>query len=1175
MPAGAAATLSPSGPAEAGRVEAVTVAPVPAAATTVGPAMAGYEILGELGRGGMGVVYKARQVQLNRLVALKMILAGSHAGAAELARFRTEGEAVARLQHPNIVQIHEVGEADGLPFFSLEFCPGGSFASKLDGTPLPPGQAAQLVETLARAMHVAHQAGIVHRDLKPANVLLAADGTPKVTDFGLAKKLEGAQGVSTPGGLTASGAVMGTPSYMAPEQAGGKSREIGPAADVYALGAILYECLTGRPPFKAATPLETILQVVADEAVPPARLQPKTPRDLETICLKCLHKEPGRRYGSAEALAGDLRSFLNGEPIGARPVGRAERLWRWCRRNPALAALSALAVAALLSVLALSVVMAIIFRKAAQEDRERLFESLVNEAQAERRAGDRQRSLELLGQAARIRPTDHVRQEAIQTIASSGVRFLSEMPTGDGRRAGDRVFSPVFSPDGKLVAFTQEESFPVGPAIKQPNGSTKQGGNAKPVLQVREFPSGKLLAKRSDFYTPLRFRPRTSHLAIAKDIAGPVTRLWDPVAGNDLGTYQGANPVFSADGACLATTQGKQVRIWDLAQGRKAIPPPRGTPLQFLSERELLLADDGIYRRWDFILGRETYATPKGLVGLAVSANGRLAAMQGRPADPSREVILVWDFIEGKQVAVLPDVGFVPSSVSFSLDDKQLALLDPSHKRMTILVWDLATLSLISRLSSRGSQSSSGSSDQILTWGFPAPSFSPNGALLAARGFRGGRPVLCLWDVETGTEVRALPDIWYSWWRDDGRVLVTLGPRIGEEDRDGGIRLLDTGMGHAQGEKAPPSGHVNLWEVTHPTPTYLLDANVQAASFNGDGSRLAANDLVWEIRKNADGYFLRRSAVATEGLVPVFRGRDEVWAASIDARNAGYATLWQLAPEKRKVVLSRPAYPDIDKQVGENVGPIPQGPYPRAHLLALSPEGELALIASEMGFYYRKKWKPDTESAAEALELWDPIGRKRLAIWNRDDYGENWQCFQFSRDGKRVATGSNKGLKIWNVARGKVEQTLAEDRLVDQVAFSQDGKRVLAVQSGNQVYRSSFSDGRDDTPCWAAVFAVDTGEELRSWEALRREGGWRSSALSPDGQWVVSGGKDGLIRLWDVATGRELARWEAHDAGVTTLIFHPDGKMLVSGGKDGTVKLWNLLYIRKGLAALGLDWPSE
>jgi thiol-disulfide isomerase/thioredoxin len=315
------------------------------------PDVPGYEILGELGRGGMGVVYRARHRTLNRIVALKMILAGAHASPIGLERFRTEAEAAARLQHTNVVQIFEVGEYQGLPYFSLEHCSGGSLESRLDGTPLPVREAAILVETLAQAIHAAHEHQVIHRDLKPANVLLAgrpqaplAECQPKITDFGLAKKLDEASN------QTRSGAIMGTPSYMAPEQASGKAHAIGPAADVYALGAILYELLTGRPPFKAATPMDTMMQVLHEEAVPPSRLNSYCPRDLETICLKCLQKEPRKRYASARELAADLDCFLRGEPIRARRTRLLERGLKWAQRRPAAAALlvvCALAVLAL------------------------------------------------------------------------------------------------------------------------------------------------------------------------------------------------------------------------------------------------------------------------------------------------------------------------------------------------------------------------------------------------------------------------------------------------------------------------------------------------------------------------------------------------------------------------------------------------------------------------------------------------------------------------------------------------------------------------------------------------------------------------------------------------------------------------------------------------------------
>jgi serine/threonine-protein kinase len=278
----------------------------------------GYEILGVLGKGGMGIVYKARHLALNRIVALKCILHAEHAGSEERHRFRAEAEAVARLQDPHIVQIYEVGQHNGLPFFSLEYCEGGNLAKKLASTPLPVREAARLVQILAQAMHSAHQRHIVHRDLKPANVLLTANGTLKITDFGLAKKLDTA-------GHTQTGTVIGTPNYMAPEQAAG-SKELTPAVDVYGLGAILYELLTGRPPFQAETPLDTLLQVVESPPAPPRLLNPKVDRDLETICLKCLEKVPQRRYASAEALGADLERYLAGEPIAARSVNLMGRI---------------------------------------------------------------------------------------------------------------------------------------------------------------------------------------------------------------------------------------------------------------------------------------------------------------------------------------------------------------------------------------------------------------------------------------------------------------------------------------------------------------------------------------------------------------------------------------------------------------------------------------------------------------------------------------------------------------------------------------------------------------------------------------------------------------------------------------------------------------------------------
>lgn len=287
----------------------------------------GYELQAELGRGGMGVVFKARQVELNRTVAVKMILSGTVSSAAEVERFRVEAEAMARLQHANIVQVFEVGEVDGRAYYSMEYIDGPSLAKKTADGPMPGREAARCLAIIARALHHAHRNGILHRDLKPSNILLDREGLPHVTDFGLAKKLDAESG------QTRTGSVMGTPSYMPPEQAAGRVRDLGPRSDVYSLGAVLYETLTGRPPFRAETALDTLLQVLERQAAPPRLLNAKVDRDLETICMKCLEKNPKDRYDSAEALAADLERYLRGESIAARTFNVLDRIGRTLERD--------------------------------------------------------------------------------------------------------------------------------------------------------------------------------------------------------------------------------------------------------------------------------------------------------------------------------------------------------------------------------------------------------------------------------------------------------------------------------------------------------------------------------------------------------------------------------------------------------------------------------------------------------------------------------------------------------------------------------------------------------------------------------------------------------------------------------------------------------------------------
>jgi WD40 repeat protein len=656
------------------------------------PTPPGYEILDELGRGGMGVVYKARDINLDRVVALKTVLAGGHASGAELVRLRTEAVAIARVQHPNIVQIYKVGEHDGLPFLALEFCPGGSLDKKLAGNPMAARQATQLVEVLAQAVRAAHEQRVLHRDLKPANVLFAANGTPKITDFGLAKKLDEQ-------GQTATGAILGTPSYMAPEQAGGK--KVGPAADVYALGAVLYECLTGRPPFKGPTPLDTVFQVLSEEPVPPGQLVPTVPRDVETICLKCLQKEAVRRYESARSLAEDLQRFTAGKPVLARPIGRIGRFRRWCRRNPAVAALAALAIVLLITGTIVSWFLAIqalhsaaeadffagqASRRAteAEQGRDEALQnlyvsqmSLAHQAWKDGRVG---RMLELLQR-------QHPERTGGRDFRGFEWHYLNNLP-----RAGHQVWAqhelPVLSVacsrDGRFVASTSGPELSLWDAAS--GRELRKFPTPVPLFAVALSPSGERLAAwnfrdgvmfvwdtatgKEVFRLPgqrhARFSPDGKYLATSEMTRDgqPKRRfqvhIWNAADGSkvafrlpELESF-GLSLAFSPDGRRLAIGFAllDGVQVFELATGRRAVElthPGKVRYLDWSQDGTLVTSAGDDIRFWDVATAKEKFRLRRGqsgdVTGLALSPDGRKLASTGTDS-----ILRVWDCATGELV---------------------------------------------------------------------------------------------------------------------------------------------------------------------------------------------------------------------------------------------------------------------------------------------------------------------------------------------------------------------------------------------------------------------------------------------------------------------------------------------------------------------------------------------
>jgi WD40 repeat protein len=1083
-----------------------------------------YELLEEVARGGMGVVYRARQVSLNRAVALKMILTGQLASAAEVERFRREAEAAAHLDHPNIVPIYEVGEHGGRHYFSMKLIDGGSLAQRLGDFRADPRAAARLVAAVARAVHYAHQHGVLHRDLKPGNILLDGRGEPHVTDFGLAKRFEGGRP------QTQSGALVGTPGYMAPEQAGGKAG-LTTSTDVYGLGAILYELLTGRPPFRGDTALDTLLQVLEREPERPRDLNPDLDPDLETVCLKCLEKDAHRRYGSAEELAEDLERWLAGEPIEARPTGAWERTRKWVRRRPALAALVAVVAGATVGLVAVSGAFTVQLRQAltrtqrqelraleqaeaaAEEKRlaeQRLWQSLVEQARAQRLAGDRWQSLEALAAAARMRVTPELRQEAIGTLTSPGVRLICRLGPRQLSIGGEGPYL-VFSPDGSMLATSDSLH-----TVKDPEWADG--------ITVWAVPSGKLLGQVPCAYygRQYAFSPAAPHLALSQYDADMI-RLWDPATDSVVARLRGKPPLcFSPDGKLLAVVDAQRTRVWDVARREQLPFAAGGAPLAFLSADDLVVRDGGRLRRWDVRTGKEGFGTPADAVAQVWSPDVRLVGV--RPGtSPRKGPVTLWDLTAGKERATLPDPGELPYSSSLPLTpDAGLAALHDTAEPYSARLLDVATGQ------SRGRLVVPGFAGTALHRG----AFNPAGSLLAAMDGEQGN--VRLWDVNTGNLLQSFAEHRYPTWSPDGRYLA----------------MFATGWFEPEGSPERRGGtdsHKRVYVIAAPVPTCRVASAVKALTFGDGGRRLLAQGGAWDVTREHGQLLLRpaRGAPSTN-LTYYAGGNGQLWALRTyaEVKPPDALTLTQIAPRSRELTLP------VRKEPGT------------AGNLAVAPDGKALLLAWEIhepvpggsGYFVRSQ-----------PELWDVSGTEPVKRWQKNPEGGSYGpvgCF--TPDGQTLAVWDGRGIALVDVKTGterflkNVTMEELGDRAVlhtvHQCRFGPDGRLLFCV----------LEEGR------LAVVDVTAGRRLALWKAT--QGDILALAVSPDGKTLASGGEDGMVRLWDAAAGTELARWQAHEAKVTALAYTPDGDALASGSGDGTGKLWDLPRIRKELADLGLDW---
>ncbi len=1053
-----------------------------------------YELLEEVARGGMGIVYRARQVQINRVVALKVMAAGQFASPDFVERFRTEAEAVASLDDPHIVPIYEVGECEGQGFFSMRFVEGGSLAQRISGPkpPLSNREAVELLAKVARAVHHAHQRGILHRDVKPGNILLDAKGDPHLTDFGLAKL------VAKDSTLTRTVAMLGTPSYMSPELARGESKHLTTAVDVYGLGAVFYELLTGRPPFAGGTTMETVRQVLEKEPVRPKALSPSVDHDLETICLKCLEKLPASRYGSAEALAEDLERWLNHEPILARRSTPIERLAKWMRRNPKVAALTVLLLAVfvvgLAGILTMSVRLATAnFEKTqsniqlAKDLRDFEWQKLDELATS----GKRDDALANLTDFLRHNPNDRVAATRLISMLS-GCNFA--LPAGAPMRHGAALTTLVLSADGRRAVTAADD------------------GKAR----IWDLQTGRLLAT---LIHPLK----VTVAAFAADEAFVLTtcldgtfRLWDSRTASVVFEFPKAPDcripqTLSCERKRVALLEtDTSVQIWDLL-GRQRL----GGALQMpgLVNASVFSQDPGTI----------ALASEDGTVCVRTGANYQTVALQVKlpksvtllKFSPDNRAlaaawggwITLWDTRRWTKLKEFQAYDAQILWLEFAGDGRRLITMAYDQP---LKIWDAASGQTIGRPIEAERP-------------FAYFVMSPDGKRLVTRSQGGAARI---WDAVTGLPLSEpfehegpITDLRFD---PSGQFIITAS-------QDGTAQLWEVQTGRPEGMSLKTTD-------PYPSACFSLDGRRVVRTTEGRaeifdaqtgeriGRPMVHAALVYRVKVSPDGKKLATASWDSTGRVWDFQTGEPLTPPLRHRRRLYQITF---SPNGRLVAT---ASEDATARLWDAATGQPLGP-PLVHEgevldVCFSPDSRALLTASTDGT--ARLW-----STNQGAPLWPQPLRHKGIVWTAE----------FSPDGRRIVTASaDKSALVWDAeSRLPLTRPMLHERGASGAHFSPDGKWVL-----------TFSlDGT------ARVWDASTGEPVS--QPMRHKARLAAAVFSPDGRTVLTGAQDGEARLWDARTGYPIGEPLQHSGPITGIQFSPDGRRCLRIAGSDALRLWDVM----------------